>query len=856
MQKGRLKTPPLRNTRQQIFFSVCEYVASRDSNREGRCVEIQTGNFRAHWDPSVLPALFIPHPESAFVHSQMPRQTSQSSGSGPWSRLQQQVQDGLKWRREFYRSTEYHSVAELLDDALVNPLCQAFVTHCLGLRIRGRSRHSLDELIAQRRLGANQKLWYKPLCRSIFAMYETERSLAKQKRGEESTELRGVSRRQRQILAGSSVLRTRRATPKKLAAKRRAEVVNAWCNHGAIIWMDNFNKFRYARNVNEERDQCINGTVFAIIPLKDNMEDTWPGWQPLSVLMKKMEDVKHMILRSSAGFSNEVKTLKQNPLSFDQVRVPCDVRRLGASNFGWTPWSVNGENIGSTLGMLSSLGYAMDLQMKTGKVMPIVVDVNVYYRIVKMLYHKDLISVNIRGAFREHPLVFGLWHAYAHCVKRTFVIFKTIWAALEYPGFIKYPETTNVYLKPRVDALEQMVVAMYLIHSERTDQIRSTVRQCKADFGEGSRMHRLAQCLRLLLEDFVPCLFAIGLSVRECYWDLQKPETGARARQILAFCLTYLLSLEKSNRNEYCRVLSMALLFWTPYHSMLPAAAFVEEVLEASLSRLSRYCGTDLRTHTVEQFSDAYASLGPGPQLADCSHPHLAATLPDRVLIRLDKVLSALRAGALPEVVGTNVKGHGCRVSSSTIFVPRSPLQQLHENDIRSCMYHSMYTMLSSDDVDDAVKAKAAAIARMVPALNAHETGRIQKVQDEARHRLRNVLRRPAPGRRTATRVVDSDALAASDGDTLVGIPSGAGLSYYLCSGHCFFLPSGQEDEAGPTDPDGRSDSEGDTSSGSTSPSYHTDDSRSPACSSGDEGSNVSAISFGGLSARAYYSQV
>ena len=171
-------------------------------------------------------------------------------------------------------------------------------------------------------------------------------------------------------------------------------------------------------------------------------------------------------------------------------------------------------------------------------------------------------------------------------------------------------------------------------------------------------------------------------------------------------------------------------------------------------------------------------------------------------------------------------------------------------------MYHSMYTMLSSDDVDDAVKAKAAAIARMVPALNADDTGRIQKVQDEARHRLRNVLRRPAPGRRTATRVVESDAQAASDGDTLVGIPSGAGLSYYLCSGYCFFLPSGQEEEAGPTDPDGRSDSDGDTPSGSTSPSYHTDDSRSPACSSGDEGSNVSAISFGGLSARAYYSQV
>ena len=104
----------------------------------------------------------------------------------------------------------------------------------------------MNELLAPRRLGADQKLWFKPMIRSIFAVYKSERSLAVQSRGAEATDLRGVSRRQRLALAGGTVVRTRRKASKKLAAKNRTEVPDASRRHGAMIWMENFDKFRYA----------------------------------------------------------------------------------------------------------------------------------------------------------------------------------------------------------------------------------------------------------------------------------------------------------------------------------------------------------------------------------------------------------------------------------------------------------------------------------------------------------------------------------------------------------------------------------------------------------------------------------
>ena len=150
-------------------------------------------------------------------------------------------------------------------------------------------------------------------------------------------------------------------------------------------------------------------------------------------------------------------------------------------------------------------------------------------------------------------------------------------------------------------------------------------------------MHRLACQLQHLVTVYAPYLFNLGLSVRECYWCLQQRDTGARVHEILCFCLAFLLSLEKSEKNEYCQVISMAILTWSPFHSALPAAAFVEEVMEASLSRLTRFCATDLRLHSVDDFSDAYASLGLSTQVTDLNKAHIAPALPGRVSIRVDK---------------------------------------------------------------------------------------------------------------------------------------------------------------------------------------------------------------------------
>ena len=752
----------------------------------------------------------------------------------------------LKWKRRFYATTDYQSVNEMLDDAMHSLDARMFLECCLGLRKRKEYRHTVDEVLEQRRLGERRKCWYKPLMRTILQLYRTERALVTESRRREAGHYRSMSRRQRAGIAVPGVLMARRRPTKKIAAENRAIVATKMRVAGGIVWMDNFNKFRYARNVNEERNRCINGTVMSVLPLANLSSHHWTGWSPLSALVQALPGFAALFGKALRKISNEVKTLQQNPLSFEQVRVPCDVRRVGVRNLGWMPWMVYGENVGSTSGMVVSLSRLLAAQRVVGKLMPIIVDVNVYYRLLKLLYHKSLMKVNLRGAMSQHPLLFGLWHAYAHCVKRTFAVFKLCWSALEYTGFVQFPEATTIYLKPHLDVLEQMIVAMYLVHYRRQTQLESLVAQCAADFGAGSRIHRVAECLQLLVTVYAPSLFGLGMSVRECYWMLQQPNTGARVRDLLCFCLGFLLALEKSEKTEYTRVLLLAILTWSPFLSSLPAAAFVEEVMEASLSRLGRFCATDLRRHSVNDFSDAFASLGPSRPVADLVNPHIAATLPDRVLMRLDKCIAALKSGRFPALVVGGIKAVGAPddATGTAVYVPRSPLKEPDVELVNRSINHAMLTLLDVDDLDPQLLVQVKDCAVGVPALPDAVVDACAAVHDAAVDRLRKALRRTPSRRRPATGAAAASA-APQPPVPAVDVPVPDDEPEEVSSQttvlqHLPSVLSAADDIAtssfpATTDSSFYSSQPTSASTLSDAGSFSSDDSRSPACTSGSD---------------------
>jgi hypothetical protein len=125
-----------------------------------------------------------------------------------------------------------------------------------------------------------------------------------------------------------------------------------------------------------------------------------------------------------------------------------------------------------------------------------------------------------------------------------------------------------------------------------------------------SKEHLLRGLLDVL-EYFTPACFVIGWMVRTLYWTCRTPWTGGMARNCLLRCFCLLLSLHASRdkKSEYLRSICVALMTWTSVHDALPGYAHVEEVNEASLSRLTSSCTRNPNMATATDVNDLFLTL-------------------------------------------------------------------------------------------------------------------------------------------------------------------------------------------------------------------------------------------------------
>ena len=93
-------------------------------------------------------------------------------------------------------------------------------------------------------------------------------------------------------------------------------------------------------------------------------------------------------------------------------------------------------------------------------------------------------------------------------------------------------------------------------------------------------------------------------------WCHRTPSTGDTAKQSLQVSLYLIQKLNPQHRDSgYKRALHLALRMWSPYHSLLPACAFVEEKGEALLSCLARVVAEDTNITSVADYHNTFVTL-------------------------------------------------------------------------------------------------------------------------------------------------------------------------------------------------------------------------------------------------------
>ena len=219
--------------------------------------------------------------------------------------------------------------------------------------------------------------------------------------------------------------------------------------------------------------------------------------------------------------------------------------------------------------------------------------------------------------------------------------------------------------------------------------------------------------LNLLINEYIPALMHIGIRVRDLYWEKQTPGTGSMARSVLQQCHVLLMSLEARDKVEYVRGLSLALMFWSnDMHETLPGACYVEECLEASLSRLSHAAGTDLRATSVAQFSDIYAALGPPRVDRKVLHkPGINRQFIGIVLSRCRRLMDIINRGCLPRAY-IQAGNKFATINAVWSCVPlRTPtrllVSELQKDDFKRALAQSLLRLLSTKGPDATLNTTA-----------------------------------------------------------------------------------------------------------------------------------------------------
>ena len=272
--------------------------------------------------------------------------------------------------------------------------------------------------------------------------------------------------------------------------------------------------------------------------------------------------------------------------------------------------------------MVAVVEFCQGVARQTRFAVPMLVDLNIHYRLLKLAYGRPNQAWDVGGLDRTPPL-FGVWHPYKYvctCVYRQFhsffvyLSYGTVSPGDQFPAgpWLRSIELTMAAVLQCLDEVRtplegcvqfwQQKVHEFTRTSKARSQTSSTSSVYSCEYTSGSHSgaaqtgsggdsaahagnagreeaHRklhLAQGLLRLCTEYIPACLALGWGVRQCHWASRKKGTAGVAKQVLQNSLHVSLRLFHGREHtvEYVRSIVWALITWTDWHSILPGVCF------------------------------------------------------------------------------------------------------------------------------------------------------------------------------------------------------------------------------------------------------------------------------------------
>lgn len=453
----------------------------------------------------------------------------------------------------------------MVRDAVNQGPCLPLVRFCLAMRKNKRSRHSMAELKTALRK-AKKPRWLSNLEQSVHSMWLLLKRLAAPQDLQVVGEQRfaGVSRGEARPLVHAGFAKEERRSIAERGAEQQAKVWASLRGVCAVLWMDNWYRRHYratpvASNVSLD--------VTAVSVLHTSALPHFVGHPNLTKLVDSIPSVLARCRQQWTAHVQVCKDLTIEDLDPEQIRAPLDINRPpDRSRLYWLPFGIYESRTGHNLELLDLLILVKAVQQQTTKQLPLLVDCNIHYRILKLMYSKHTVNYNVTGWLHEIPLIYGVWHPYKHLCNLVFRSFLPFFAYVM-DGDLK--PGSKVYSNPKLFVIERTVACLFLSVQDIVPRITTRLNALKAIPGpRDAHMEdgiKALEALHTLLTFFIPSLFTLGYMVRTCNWDGRQADTGCLGRTVLYRCFMLISHIvgEGAHKTDYVRTLGVTLLYMT-----------------------------------------------------------------------------------------------------------------------------------------------------------------------------------------------------------------------------------------------------------------------------------------------------
>ena len=353
----------------------------------------------------------------------------------------------------------------------------------------------------------------------------------------------------------------------------------------------------------------------AVGVLHTNELPQYHGLPGLDAVAQCIPGVVNYLVRY-VGLLLQRSTVPDGPVLRTWVRAPLDYARNAVVSLNCRPFVLSQLKCGSHVELLEFVRGLECLQVKTRRIVPFLLDMKIFYALVKMSFGASYAPWHVDQFLLGHPLLYGVWHPYKYSVEITYKAFAPIIKFLEQGWDSKGGAVVPMKIKLR--HMEKTIVGLFLATTANKARVDSTTQVRMGNLAELSDAQRLGlKCLlalKALLYSYCPALLALGVLVRESNWNGRSQNSSAVAKECIGMSTVWMMDIipsEKWLSTEYLRTNTVALLFWSDWHTRALGCMFFEEYGEALLSRLlmrSREVGN---AQSVQQTTDIFLTLPP-----------------------------------------------------------------------------------------------------------------------------------------------------------------------------------------------------------------------------------------------------